>query len=427
MTLKEHQKVNPEDLEGFDLETLRRHVNYDTSRFESSKINLIRYEFQPSNNPAQFRDGFYSYFRIGAEWLDKDQSTPIVVVPKMKNIDFINMFMTCLQTSEPEDDFSSIYDIDFKAKPIKSRALSSILSPLLVVQFLMTVKRIAIRGLRKGYVGHEDNINKVKGRIDICRNERRNIIMGHKERVYCKFDEYSENTPENRLLKKALIIAHDMIAKMAEHSSYATLSAMCNHCISAFANVDDEYSGAIPQVKNNKLYHDYTDAIRFALMILRRRDIAVSEGDYVSDMVPVFRIDMALLFEHYTLAVLRNSFGKCYVDYQVKSGSRFIADFLIHKNEFRAIVDTKYIDGSINTVAKPDYIKQLSAYARDKVFLKKLGIDVSDENKVPIVACVILYPTEKRIPLMETSFFSTSVPKTIKFYTMPVSIPTYNK
>lgn len=427
MTLKEHQKIDPVYLEGFDLDVLRRRVNYDTSSFDTSKINLIRYEFQPSNNPVEYRDGFYSYFRIGAEWLDKEQTCPIVVVPKMENIDFINMFMVCLQTAETSDNFSSIYDIDFNAKPIRSNALSSILSPLLVVQYLMTVKRIAARGLRKGYVSREANLNKVKGRIDIRRNERQNILLGHHERVYCKFDEYSENTAENKLLKKALVISYNMISKMSEHSSYSTLSAMCNHCLSAFANVDDDFHGIIPQVKNNKLYQDYSDAIRFAMMILRRQELAVTKGHLSSDVVPVFRMDMALLFEHYTLAKLRQNLGASNIDYQVKSGNRFIADFLVHKNDLKVIVDTKYVDGIFNTVAKPEYIKQLSAYARDKVFLKKLGYDVSDEDNIPIVPCVILYPTEKRKPLVESDFFSVPVPKTVKFYTMPVSIPTYTK
>lgn len=216
-----------------------------------------------------------------------------------------------------------------------------------------------------------------------------------------------------------------MISKMSDHSSYATLSAMCNHCIGAFVNVDDEYTGIFTQIKNNKLYQDYTDAIRFALMILRRQEIAVSGGHIMSDIVPVFRIDMALLFEHYTLAVLRDRLGPAHVDYQVKSGNRFIADFLIHKNELKAIIDTKYVDGSINTVAKPEYIKQLSAYARDKVFLEKLGYDVTDEDQIPIVPCVILYPTTNSVSMTELSLFSNPVSKTVKFYTLPISIPTY--
>ena len=181
ITIAEHQKIEPKDLIGLNLDWLKGRINYNTSCFVASKINLIRYEFDP--NPKFFKDGFYSYFRIGAEWLDKEQTKALIVLPKIPQIDFIEMFMTCLRSSAPEDDFSAIYDIDLDAKPIRSTVLNSILSPLLVVQFLLIVKQITDRGLRKGYVGREENIRKVKGRIDFRKNEIHNIWTGHKERV----------------------------------------------------------------------------------------------------------------------------------------------------------------------------------------------------------------------------------------------------
>lgn len=47
-----------------------------------------------------------------------------------------------------------------------------------------------------------ENLNKLKGRIDILKNERKNIILKRFDRVFCRFQEYSENTIENRLIKK---------------------------------------------------------------------------------------------------------------------------------------------------------------------------------------------------------------------------------
>lgn len=419
--LQEHRRISDADLEGLNLDDLRRRVNYDTSRFDASRINLFRYEF----DPVARRDGFYSYFRIGAEWIDSAQTLPVVVVPKMHNIDFIEMFMTCLRMAEPSDDFSSIYDIDFDARPIRSQALDSILSPLLVVQYLMTVQRIATRGLRKGYVARSENLSKVKGRIDIRRNQRMNVLAGHAERIFCNFEEYSVDTPENRFLKNALYVARDMISLMNEHRAFAVLSAMCNHCISAFAAVSDDSAIAVPNVKANKLYHDYTEAIRIAGMILRHRDIAVSSHSAnPTGLVPVFRIDMALLFEHYALAGLRRVFGRKSVKYQVKGyGGRFIADFLITKGDFRAIVDTKYIDGDKAAVAKPEYIKQLSAYARDMVLLRSLGIGTTDESAIPIVPCVLLYPAETVFELSELMLLRHKVKETLQFYTCPFTIP----
>lgn len=419
--LKEHQKIDPDLLADVSLDDLRCRISYDTRRFEPSKINLIRYEF----DPAAGRDGFYSYYRIGAEWIDSAQSRSLIVTPKIQNIDFLEIFMTCLSTAESNDSFSDIYDIDFEARPVRSRSLSSILSPLLVVQLLMAVSRIVSRGLRRGYVSRAGNLPKVKGRVDIRRNERLNIITGHRERVFCRYDEYSADIPENRVLKRALHIARDMIALMRDHRVYSTLAAMCNRCISAFSCVSDSFDCKMPVVKSNKLYRDYSDALRIAAMVLRRQDIAISRHDNQPDeYVPVFRIDMALLFEHYALAVMRRTFSRRAVQYQVAGyGGRFVADFLLDTGRHRAIVDTKYIDGISATVAKADYIKQLSAYARDKRLLRALGYDTTDDTTLPIVPCILIYPVTSHTVLDADTLFNHPVKETVNFYTCPLSIP----
>ena len=425
ITIAEHQKIEDEKLEGLDLTDLRRCVNYDTSSFITSAVNLIRYEF--NGDKKEYRDGFYAYYRIGAEWIDKEQKRSVVVVPKIKNIDFIEMFMTCLQDNEAADNFSDIYDIDFEAKPIQSKALSSILSPLLVVQFLMVVKQIAIKGLRKGYISKTEVLPKVKGRINPRLTERY-AITGHRERVHCTFDEYSVDNPENRLLKKALLISHDMISLMTDHKAYATLSAMCNHCLSVFENVSDEQSDKLPIVKSNKLYREYAEALRIAKMILRRQDVSANRNhDNSLNIVPVFRIDMALLFEHYSLAILRKAFGLSSVKYQTKGcGGRFITDFLVNSNNLKVIIDAKYVDAEERGPVKPEYIKQLSGYSRDKVILKHLGYDVKDEDSIPIVPCVIVYPSTNATLLTKDMLFSHPVKQTVKFYTYPINIPVIN-
>lgn len=405
-----------------NLEQLRHCINYDTSRFDSSMVNLIRFEFNPEEN----RDGFFAYFRIGAEWLDREQTRSIVVTPKIKDINFLEMFMTCLRTNESADNFSSIYDIDFEARPVKSKALNSILSALLAVHFLMTMKKIVMRGLRKGYVHCQENLAKVKGRVDIRRTER-NIMAGHQERVFCRYDEYIADTVENRFLKKALMATSDILALMHENSAYPTLSAMLNQSLSAFSEVANTTVSDLFLTKSNKLYKEYDVALSLARMILRKQDMAINNRSTDQfDTVPVFRIDMALLFEHYVLSKLRQTFGHDAVMYQVKgSQGRFIADFLIKKGNTRLIVDTKYVD-SAQKAAKKEYISQLSGYARDHVFLKLLGYDPSIQDSIPIVPCIVLYPSQQAPLLSESSLLTDPVDNTMNFYTFSVSIPTHS-
>ena len=423
ITITEHQKIEPKDLTGLNLDLLKGRINYNTSCFVASKINLIRYEFDP--NPKFFKDGFYSYFRIGAEWIDKEQTKALIVLPKIRQIDFIEMFMTCLRSSAPEDNFSAIYDIDFDARPIRSTVLNSILSPLLVVQFLLIVKQITDRGLRKGYVGREENIRKVKGRIDFRKNEIRNIWTGHKERVYCRYDEFSVDTTENRYLKRALLIASNMISLMSGHKSYSDIYALCNQCLSAFNEVDDTYEDFPIFTRNNKLFREYSDALRFARMIIRKEEMAINSRHKTTfDIVPVFRIDMALLFEHYVLAKLRETYGRKSVIYQQKGSNAFYPDFMINEPNLKVIADSKYTELYNEGEAKGDYIKQLCGYARDIKLLKELGIDCSYPDDVPIVPCTLIYPLRPNEVKTKLDLLANPNSKTIEFYTSSVEIPT---
>ena len=422
ITIAEHQKIESKDLNGLKLDWLKDRINYNTSCFVASKINLIRYEFDPS--PKFFKDGFYSYFRIGAEWLDIEQTKALIVLPKIPQIDFIEMFMTCLRSSAPEDEFPAIYDIDLDAKPIRSAVLNSILSPLLVVQFLLIVKQITDRGLRKGYVSRIENLGKVKGRIDFRKNEIRNIWTGHKERIYCRYDEFSVDTPENRYLKRALHIASNMISLMSEHQSYSTIYALCSQCLSAFNDVSDTLEDFPILTRNNKLFREYSDALRFARMIIRKEEMAINSQQVSSfDLVPVFRIDMALLFEHYVLAKLRDTFGRNNVIYQARGSNAFIADFLIKKGDLKVIADSKYTEIYNDGSAKGDYIQQLCGYARDTKLLRKLDIDCTNEDAVPIVPCTLIYPNILNQNSGEIDLLKYSNKRTIKFFTTTVEIP----
>lgn len=420
ITITEHQKIDTSQLIGLDTEVLKRRINYNTSVFDVSKINLIKYQFDPDTS----KDGFWSYFRIGAEWLNKNQTEALVVVPKIQQIDFIEMFMTCLQSSHPDDKFSEIYEIDLDAKPIRSTVLSSILSPLLVVQFLLGVKQITERGLRKGYVSQEENLKKVKGRIDFRKNLLHNTWAAHKERVFCRYDEFSVDTPENRYLKRALLISSNMISLMSEHKSYSTIYALCNQCLSEFNDVSDSFEDYPNFSRNNKLYRDYFEVLHFARMIISKEDIAIKSHKHNTyDLVPVFRMDMALLFEHYVLAKLRNQFGWDSIIYQARGGNAFKADFLIIKGSLKVIVDSKYTeiyeDGKVNS----EYVKQLCGYARDIRLLSKLGINCVNEDHVPIVPCTLIYPTLHYNKRREINLFESPNNRTIKYFTTSVEIP----
>lgn len=64
---------------------------------------------------------------------------------------------------------------------------------------LLTVVR---RGLPRRYLEHEEDLNLLRGRLNVTRQVTR--FVGRPDRLACRFDERSENTPLNRVLKAAV-------------------------------------------------------------------------------------------------------------------------------------------------------------------------------------------------------------------------------
>ncbi|HIF9190073.1 TPA: McrC family protein [Photobacterium damselae] len=77
--------------------------------------------------------------------------------------------------------------------------------PLLEVfisQFLQSVNLLIKRGLRSDYVPKEDNLAFLKGKLNVGKQLRHNVINKHK--FYCEYDEFLRDRPANRLIHAAL-------------------------------------------------------------------------------------------------------------------------------------------------------------------------------------------------------------------------------
>lgn len=367
-----------------------------------------------------------TYYRIGAQWLDEKREQALVVTPKIKNIDFTKMFLSCLESGLAVKDFSKIYNIDFEQPAIPTNKLDNVLTPLIIIHFLTVVEGIAKRGLKRGYVHREENLKKVKGRIRILTNERKNIIPRRFDRVYCQYNEFTVDIPENRLIKKALLFAQKELARLSsfKHNSRALL--LENKCLAAFSQVSPEIElRDVKLIKSHKLFREYDLAVKLAKTILRRNDYSIKKASEDKKTTPVFWLDMALLFEHYVYSILAKDYKKKIV-YQFKSLSGK-PDFLyIGDNALEShILDTKYISLDNNDeyvkAKMRSIVRQLSGYARDKKILKRLRF--SDKVVVP---CVIIYPksdadtrTDKHIDLRQRE----ECAGWLEFYKIGVALP----
>jgi len=88
----------------------------------------------------------------------------------------------------------------------------------LLSRFVADLRRLVSRGLRGAYVETEDNLSTLRGRLMVAGNIRRNAFAAHK--LLCRFDEFSVNRPENRLIRAALecVIAFTEVEDTRKHA-----------------------------------------------------------------------------------------------------------------------------------------------------------------------------------------------------------------
>ena len=341
------------------------------------------------DQPLITESGYYSSYVIGAQWFDEAKTLPLVVTTKYgcDHIDFLKMFSVCFNSGIEAKRFSMIYGVDMEQPRIKAPELRSVLSPLIVAHFLSVVRELVKRGLKKDYVQREENLKKVKGRISILHNERLNVLKKRYDKVFCRYQEYSEDTVENRLIKKALRFSQQILQVNGISKSMFPLQHTIHECLSAFVNVGDQIEvWEVKSIKHHKIFKEYDDAIKLAQMILHRYDysitnITTAEEEYC----PVFWIDMSMLYEHYVLGLLREAYGSM-IHYQIRGHTGY-PDFVCYSPQ--VVLDTKYIPRFENERLDTYIVRQLSGYCRDKWIFRTQP----EAN----VHCVIIYPVEDKV------------------------------
>lgn len=375
--------------------------------------------------------GYYASYRIGAEWIGKDDALIVTAKRGMENIDFLTMFMTCFSSDLAVDSFAGIYSIDTEEPTIYAPSLRSVVSPLIVIHFLTVVNRI--KNLKKGYVHHQENLKKVKGHIKTLKNERCNIALKRYDRIYCEYDEYSADIPENRLLKKALVFSKALINNMtSNHSSFFKLKLMISNALAKFESVSDDVDiKSIVQIHSHKLYKEYSEALRLAKIILKHFDYSISKVSSSDGSVVPFVLDMSLLYEHFVYGLLHEAYHDK-ISYQY-SGNTGFPDFLYRSEGYKAILDTKYIPKYENEPLDLYVVRQLSGYGRDLKILRHLGYEgLNEDSQVPPVPCIIIYPETRQTlpnPFIDKELTELCVVERglSQFYKLSVPIPTIRK
>lgn len=367
-----------------------------------------------------------SYY-IGAAWLVSDELA-VVVTPKVPDIDFIQMFLSALEidTQKESNYFAQCYGIQFDEPQIETHEELNQLTPLLVLHFISLLERLVKHGLKKDYLLHEENLKaKVKGRILFGKHLKTNVFQQRSDRMYCQYQEYTDDIPENRLLKKALLFSErilDRCDSLKRQSQYPDLQLRLNRLKASFSHISDDIEPyQVQKLSSNKLFKGYKEAIRVAKMILRRFDYSIREASSEQHSTPPFWIDMARLYEMWVLHRLQKLGINPIMFQEAGFYGRQVADFVIREENL--ILDAKYKPKYVEDWVDIDDIRELSGNARDDRLLPNLPEDYSPR-------CIILYPGNTDELKQESDILfeqqGRKIPHYRNFYKISVPLPVYN-
>lgn len=353
-----------------------------------------------------------SYY-IGATWLIPGELSAIVE-PRINDLDLEKMYNAALSVSSTKeaDYFAKCYGIDFDSEPIEVTSSQVSLTPLLVLHFLSLLQKLVKTGLKKGYITIDENMkSKIKGKLLISQHLRKNILAKRADRNFCRYQEYSADIPENRLLKKALLFAQRYAQQNKSLEKKA--SNGINKLLAVFENVSDEISiSQVQKIAKNKLFKLYPETCKVAKMILQNYDYSISNitDEASPHKVQPYWIDMARLFELYVYSKLNEAYPGQII-FQAEGSGRTKADYIKKRTGNKddgividgIVIDAKYKPryNNSNCIALDD-VREVCGYARDEKILNEIGYDLEKEVP-PTVNCLIIFPKNEDTQDKESS------------------------
>lgn len=387
----------------------------------------------------------FSYY-VGADWLPGQEGNKFIQVQSklntqfdkegneiggvvaLSNIDVLKMLFDALSEPETLKHANNLFEIKFDKRHIELPKINDLLSPLLIIQFLMIVRDIVRKGLKKGYYRTENNLYaRVKGKVMVSKTIKNNILKNRNLDTFCSYEEYGLDIKENRLLKKALHFAKSYLTSISEINT-SEVQQVIQYIEPSFQNVSEEIS--LHEIKHfhfNAFYKEYHQATLMAKIILKRFGYNLQDTQQKETInTPPYWIDMSKLFELYVLKLLKQKMGSI-LEYHPRTYGNEL-DYLLKKGKDSVVIDAKYKPSYGRYINHQD-IRQVSGYARLTKILKVVGLEDQIDNP-PVLSCLIIYPDQTILGdegQLPSDLLSMPIKEYVKMYKLGVKLPIQKK
>ena len=262
--------------------------------------------------------------------------------------------------------------------PFKSSNLASLKTqnlPLLEIfisMFLCELEALVKKGIKSDYVALEENLNFLKGKLNINEQIKRNSV--HKERFYVGYSEFLSDIKINRIIKTTLKFLY-------KKSNSSKNQQKIRELLFIFDEVSEceDYKNFFAKLVINRQVKHYEQTLLWCKIFLLGNSFTPHKGD---DLALALLFDMNALFESYVGNFIKKKFSGTILQHSEKHLVEEPKSFKLRPDIFlkgKFIADTKWkIVSSRDDISQAD-LYQLYAYGKkhecDKLHLIYPKID----------------------------------------------------
>ena len=178
------------------------------------------------------------------------------------------------------------------------------LPDVIAAMFAVAAEKAFARGLLHGYVEREEALQTVRGRIRFDEQIRRRFGMPLPVEV--RYDEFTDDVPENRLVKAANRRLRRAGLRDTEMSRKTRQRLGRIDALLDGVSLCDYPPNAVPEVKFDRLNQHYKRVVELARLILRQDRFEADRGAFRASG---FLMDMNKVFQDFVTAALRDQLG----------------------------------------------------------------------------------------------------------------------
>lgn len=267
---------------------------------------------------------------------------------------------------------------------LNSNILNNSLLDILAKVFSKKILNELQKGLYREYVSKEEALSMIKGKILISKSIKENTI--NKNKMNCKYDEFTEDNLFNAILKRAINV---ILFSIKNNDVKKELNIINN----IFNDISDIYipNNIILNYKLNRMNNRFLECFTLAKLILLNSSMDKSLGKENGFSI---LFEMNYLYEEYIGVLLKEAFNDTNISINTQEKSRYLLwntlkerneialkpDIVIYKdNKPKVIIDTKWKSSSINN---------REIYSQSDIYQMYAYITTYTECE----ECILLYP-----------------------------------